>query len=72
MNEALGNEYSYCDTKHEIVASHSQGLEALNLSNVSTVLGLTLVGMVIAGAVFAGELIVKQVTTKSNKNAWEQ
>ena len=67
MDEALGNEYSYCDTKHEIVVSHSEGLEALNLSNISTVLALTLVGMVIAGAVFAGELMVNQVTMKSRK-----
>ena len=70
MDEALGNEYSYCDTKQKIVDSHSKGLETLNFGNISTVLGLALVGMVISGTVFAGELLVDRVAKKSRKKAW--
>ena len=59
MNEALGNEYGYCDTRQEIVASHNKGLEALNISNISMVLGLTFLGLFIAGTALAAELMSK-------------
>ena len=60
MDEALGNEYNYCDTRQEIVASHGKGLEALNMSNISMILGMLLVGLVVAGIIIAGELSAKK------------
>ena len=68
MDDALGNEYSYCDSKEEIAASHYKGLEALNLSNISTVLGVWLVGLVFAGLALMGEIVKrKKERAKSRK-----